>query len=57
MGTKPCDACGERAMRFTKYAICGSCLDRAVELFVLQRKEFNKTCKEILNAIYKKEEE
>lgn len=41
MGTRPCDVCGGRASRFTKYAMCGSCLDRAVELYVLRAKEFD----------------
>jgi len=51
MGSRPCDVCGGKAIRFAKYATCGPCLDRAVELAVLRRKEFDSACKALLNAL------
>ena len=51
MGTRPCDVCGGKATRFTKYAMCGSCLDRAVEIAVLRKKEFDSACKALLSAL------
>ena len=50
MGSRPCDICGGKAIRFAKYATCGPCLDRSVEYSVWRARELRAE-EALLNAI------